>query len=239
MAIAVASLTSGTDTSNVATSYVTASVTLNLNELGLIGVYRTIAASPAPTATVAWTAGASWTQVADIGFNTNALPTLRLTVFRYLGAAVTGTITITESGAGTNMAWAVAQVTGTDTSGTNGSGAIVQSPTNFLDSNATSISVTTSAPAANNAMMAFALSGGAGALTAGSGYTILHDVAMTLPSDEAGSEYNLTPSGTSVSISGVSGKWGIVAVEILAAAAAARGRTAQNYSQAVQRASVW
>jgi hypothetical protein len=78
---------------------------------------------------------AAWAQVATVAFDSVAQPHKRLSVFRALSAAPgSGPITITFATAQANCQWIVAQWTGVDTSGTNGSSAIVQTGTARGDS---------------------------------------------------------------------------------------------------------
>lgn len=92
--------------------------------------------------------GMAWVLVADVIYDTTSTSRKRLSVFRAMVAsgATTGATTITYSGqAQTAAAWTIDEVTGMDTSGTNGSGAIVQSNTNKDETlTATALTVTLS-----------------------------------------------------------------------------------------------
>lgn len=136
MTISGALLTNNGDTTN-ASSYATASVTPTSNALVLVAVVNTKASAP-DTPTLSGN-GLTWVQIGTVTFDTVASPTKRLTVFRALGASPSaGAITIDFGGASqTGCAWVVSEYTGVDTTGTNGSGAVVQSTTNNGNSSTT------------------------------------------------------------------------------------------------------
>lgn len=128
MAISMSALSGGTGGSNTdATSYATGSVTLTANRLYLISVSNRKTGSSPDTPTIT-----GWTQVAT---QLNVAPNERCTVLRQLpGSDSTGTHTIDFGGATQlNCQWAIIEITGHDTSGTNGSGAIVQSKSGQAD----------------------------------------------------------------------------------------------------------
>jgi galactose oxidase-like protein/Big-like domain-containing protein len=78
---------------------------------------------------------AAWTQVATVAFDDVAQPHKRLSVFRALSSAPGGgPLRITFDATQANCQWIVAQWTGVDTSGTNGSKAIAQTGTARGDS---------------------------------------------------------------------------------------------------------
>ena len=120
------------------------SFTLGANELGLAAVVnmRDDVGSPPGTVTISQT-GVTWVEIANVLFHTIATPVIRLTLLRAMEAGShTSAATVTVSG--TQQAYwdfAFHKVTGCDTSGTSGSGAIVQSATNRVNANATSLTV--------------------------------------------------------------------------------------------------
>lgn len=141
MAIAATHLTTSSSGTN-ATSYTTASITPTANALVLIAVGQEISGTPAVPAISG--AGLTWVEIANCYFD-QAGTQSRLTLFRALGASPTsGALTIDFSGVTqAGCEWSVAEFTGVDTSGTNGSGAIVQSAkTAEPGSAATSITAT-------------------------------------------------------------------------------------------------
>jgi Domain of unknown function (DUF1929)/Invasin, domain 3/Bacterial Ig-like domain (group 2) len=83
----------------------------------------------------------AWETVATLDFDTQVSPGKRLVIFRALSASPgSGPITIKFSGSISNVQWIVSQWTGVETSGTNGSGAIVQTGASRSDG-ATSLAV--------------------------------------------------------------------------------------------------
>jgi hypothetical protein len=132
VAIAFSSLTDNSSASD-ATTYATASVTLTANRLYLLFVSHRTTTGPV-TAATATSTGATWVAIDSQGFNNDDGTGLnRITVLRTMvGSDQTGAITIAFGGqTQLGAAWAVIEVTGMDTSGTNGSGAIVTSNKNL------------------------------------------------------------------------------------------------------------
>ncbi len=83
----------------------------------------------------------AWEPVTSVDFDTQGVPTKRLTLFRAMSAAPgSGPLTITFSSSVSNAQWIVSQWDGVETSGANGSGAIAQTGTGRSDG-ATSLAV--------------------------------------------------------------------------------------------------
>lgn len=152
MAITASHLTdgySGTD----ANSYATASVSPTANSLVLLKVYHALSTGSITTPTAS---GAGLTFTAVQTLTQGADPVRRITIFRGLSASPSsGAITIDFGGqTQDNCTWSVDEFAGIDTSGSNGSGAIVQSGTESKNNSSpgTGVTVTLSAFAdANNA----------------------------------------------------------------------------------------
>src|SRR3990172_9474633 len=134
MAVTQTALTPGTDNTNASTS-TTASVTPAVNELVLfaVNVYFTVQQASAPAVTPTFNGtGLTFVEIARKEFwpiSSDWWNTIYL--FRAMGSAITGgTITI-NAGALTmdTCTWELSSFAGVDTSGTHGSGAIVQSAT--------------------------------------------------------------------------------------------------------------
>lgn len=110
-----------------ATSYATASVTPNSNKLELLCVGNQVSSGTPNTPTVTGD-GLTWVQVATKLATASGLR--RATLFRALGTPSTGALTIDMAGqTQVRAGWSWAELSGTDTTGTNGSGALVQSGT--------------------------------------------------------------------------------------------------------------
>ena len=176
MAITESPLTSGQSAVDV-TNATTASVTIIANQLALLTVGVGSAAGTPNTPTVTMT-GATWVAAVTrihAGGNYGAW------IFRTMvGSNTTGTITINfATQTQDRINWSLAQFDGVDTSGTDGSGAVVQTNTAF---NATTTAATVtlaSAIGAGNATYGGFLSETSGAFTAGSGYSLIHNVSWT------------------------------------------------------------
>jgi Invasin, domain 3 len=126
-------LTAGSDITNQKI-YTTASIAPAANTLVTIAVigHTSTAASPSPTVTGGGMS--AWVEVATTTFNSVATPLKRMSIFRAMSAAPgSGPITISFPTTESNAAWVVSQWSGVDQTGTNGSGAIVQTVTNRAD----------------------------------------------------------------------------------------------------------
>jgi hypothetical protein len=126
-------LTAGSDITNQRI-YTTASIAPAANALITIAVigHTSLAVSADPTITGGGVS--AWTVVASTTLDPLATPHKRMTVYRAMSAAPgNGPITITFSTTQSNAAWIVSQWTGVDQTGSNGSGAIVQTKTAGAD----------------------------------------------------------------------------------------------------------
>lgn len=216
MAIAFAALTAGTDTTDDADSAV-ASVTVTAGRLQLLticsradAVQPTISSIGVPTGS-----GIVWTLIGTaVDFDASGS---RRTLFLYRGmatATATGGFTITWGGTQTAKSWALDEVTGMDATGTQGSGAIVQSASN-MGASVTSLTVTLGAFSnANNATYGAFGNAGEGALTAGAGFTRIGNQQVAGECG-VGTEYQLA-NDTTVNMSNSTMDIGGIAVEIKA-----------------------
>lgn len=134
MTVTVTHLTTASDTSNVA-SISTASISPTAGRLVEVTVLVS-AASPAPSVAVSG-CGLTW----DLVVSNNDSGQRRAFIFRAVGSPTAGALTFTATGnTPTGWAWSVVEFAGLDTSGTNGSGAVVQTA-HGRPASATSISV--------------------------------------------------------------------------------------------------
>lgn len=161
------------------------------NKLYLCSVFGTSAGGGAITVTgITGGAGMTWVKVAEAQFKTVSSPVATVAVFRALvtSGAGGGNITFTYSvvaETGLMQCWEFSNV---DTSGTNGSGAIVQSDTFANDSTAAPvITLATFASSINAAFGAFSDGEQSGTLVEGSGFT-----KGTMPSATTLSEWKNT-----------------------------------------------
>ena len=175
MSIAALNLTSGGSTTD-GLSYNTASVSPGANRLILVSVFmrKYGGGTFAPTVT-----GNGLTYV-EVGSTTVPNMTGKIYLFRAMGASpTTGAINITDSGTGNcaDITWCVDEFDGVDTSGTDGSGAIVQavSATSATASSGFTITLAALGDATNNATYSAIGNNKFSSTTPGSGYTELSD----------------------------------------------------------------
>lgn len=216
MAIEITGLTQGQDGTDDPDAVVD-SATYTAGRLYLLtlcsradAVQPTISSISAPTGS-----GITWTIIgAANNFDASGS---RRTMFLYRGvpsSTVTSDFTITWGATQTAKTWAVDEVTGMDTTGTQGSGAIVQQVPGS-GAGVTSLSITLAAfTSANNATYGAFGNSGEGALSAGSGFTRIGNQQL---SGEAGlgTEY-LIGNDTSVDMSNGTMDIGGIAIEIKA-----------------------
>lgn len=223
-AISNSSLTKGQDTDGNSTA-TTASITPSANQLILISVSaRTNVTADTNEPTITGN-GLTWVLVNSRIWDTTGASRKRVSVFRAMGSSPsTGAITIDYGGQNqTNIVWTVDQFSGVDTSGTNGSGAIVQSATNKDETVTTgTLTVTLGAfSSTNNATFGAFTSAGANTnvFTPGSGFSIMSMASTT----SGGSEIEIATEYKSTNDTSVDSTWSInselggVAVEIKSA----------------------
>jgi hypothetical protein len=195
-----------------ATSFTTGSVTPTADRLQLLAVVNT-KSSTATLPTVSGD-GLTWVQVATCTYDSSTAK--RLTLFRALGASPsTGSLTIDFGGTTqTGIGWSWVEVSGTDTSGTNGSGAIVQAVCGTEATTATpSVTLSAFGNAANATYGAFGI-GTNPTCTAGTGFTKAGSFSHTTPASAICSEYQ-TANDTSVDLTWSASNTGLgIGVEI-------------------------
>lgn len=215
--MAVSATNKATAGNNVdASSFATASITPTANKLILAWVYSI--AATAPNVATATGNGLTYVQI-DSQLDTDSVR--RITLFRAMGSSPSsGAITFDFAGqTQTGCAWSVVEYDGTDISGTNGSGAIVQSAKNSSTA-ATSLTVTLAAFSSTNNGTA----GGfgiplntAGQPAAGSGFAATGQVNQASPNLSIGSEFRNDNDTTVNMTSGAASiPWVGIAVEIKA-----------------------
>ena len=209
MALAVTQLTSGTSTTN-STTVVTSSVTPTADALVLLAVFGRVNNTPPSGVT-----GNGLTWVMIDSSSTSALSLRNISLWRALGSSPSaGAITVTWVGTQTEKAWSVFEITGVDTSGTNGSGAIVQSVKNGDPANSNSPTLTLSAfGSANNMAVGFFHHFANEVTTPGSGFTEIHDLQLSESAAGNQTEYKLNDTTVDASWATVS-DWLGIAVEV-------------------------
>ena len=182
MAIVVTSLTKGTDTDGNSTA-TTASVTIPANCLATLRVNSrtSIGAGTTPNTPTATSTGAVWEAIhateGNTEYDNSSSSRKKLSVLRTMVASdQTSAVTIDFGGQNqTDVEWSIEVTDATvDTSGSNGSGAVVQ-VVKGTDANGGAITVNLGAFGnVNNATMGFfANDSGTGTMTAGSGFAAL------------------------------------------------------------------
>lgn len=203
------------------TSYTTNSKTATANALQLVSVTQ-YGAVGGITIT-------NFTEVLHIDFDSIAVPLQRTTILRYLGSSFTSALTINCPVGNLDIIYTWDEFTGVDTSGTNGSGAIVQSNSARSDSGTPFTVTLSSSIGANNAVFyASGLGTSGGTWTAGSGYNLINGEDETVQGISFGTQWLLPGTTTpSMTYSGGAQVYGALALEI-AVASAGGGRTTKN-----------
>jgi hypothetical protein len=205
-------------TSNVASYATSSSFTPTANALVLCGVVNSKASTP-DTPTVSGN-GLTWVQIATVTFGTIASATIRATLFRALGAGPTNGAT-TADFAGVNQTGAhvfVGQFRFADTTGTNGSGAIVQSTTNRADSGANPVITLSALASARNGVFGWlgnAVNGFGG--TNETNWSEDYDGGYNTPATGGYATHISPTSDNTVNVTMTAANWGGIAVEVKAA----------------------
>lgn len=178
MAITIASQDSGA-TGSFNPSFTTNSATVNANKLQLFFLRGTRSAVDPQTPSDVANGANKMALIGSVGYHSTAAPIKRLFVYRYLGSGFTGGWTVTVAAPGwTSASWSWMELDGIDTSGTNGSGAIVQSGST-AGAGVTSFTI----DLANLTNASNALVGGYGSanntddFTVGGSFTLMHNIS--------------------------------------------------------------
>ena len=217
MAISFDNLTNGV--ANDVTTIDTASITPSANKLVLLSVTARNGIPSEPATPTITGNGLTWVLVDSIYYVTSGASRRKQFVFRAMGASPsTGAITI-NFGETTTILWSVDQATGADVSGTNGSGAIVQSATNKDEASSTSLTVTLSAfgNTGNATFGSFGASNQTLGISPGDGFSELSENAGTFSTKQEVEWKATNDTSVDISYSSQTGVGG-VAIEIKAAA---------------------
>lgn len=194
-------------------TYDTASITAPAGTWLVIGVTNTGAASQDPTS-VAAVAGNLSLSLIGAAFTVTATNNTRMSVWAvYCAASFSGVIRITFPGTATACAWAPLVLTGASQSST-----VVQISAGAV---ATGTAVAANALAAfehaGNLCVCFIATRDAGAITAGTGFTVHGQASAGSPVLKIGSESAKNDNTADATIA-VSAAWGAIALEVRAAA---------------------
>lgn len=225
MAVAVTNILGGTDEDGNSSS-TTASFTPSANKLQFLTVGSRTGITADPNQPTVTGDGLTWVVVNSVVYDTTSASRRRQTVFRALGASPsTGSLTIDFGGQNqTDVVWILDEASGMDTTGTNGSGAVVQSVTNKDETGtATSLTVTLAAfGSADNATYgSFGWDGSTSTGTQGSGFTLLKTQNDTGTDISSLTEFkNTNDTSVDATFSPAVGVVGGIAIEIKAATVA-------------------
>lgn len=213
MAITATNMTAAKDDTD-AGSYTTASVSFVANRLYLLSVASH--GSPSLAHSIVASGTLTLVEIANIQFNTIASPSKRISVWRTMPSSNT-TTTIQWDNNGGSMShgfWSIEEFDGVDTSGTFGSGAIVQSATNRADTGS-SLTVTLAAfGSATNAGYGWFVRAENQDMTEGSGFTKLSEITgAESPTTSTLSEWKINDTTVDCSFA-TSGANAGIAVEI-------------------------
>ena len=174
MAVTINFLTQGL-TDAAQSVFTTASVAPASNRLLLLTVVGRRISGGIPAAPTISGNGLTWVEIDSNAFDTIGTPLQRVTVYRAMGASPSsGVVTITWPSDVDKSQWTLTEYIGIDTSGTNGSGAIVQSVSDIGGPISTSFSITLSAfSSAENATVGSFGNNTSSPRAAGSGFAIV------------------------------------------------------------------
>lgn len=227
MAVAATLLTSGTGSGGTASGFTTASVSPTAYALQLLFIHLSRGGSTNPTAPTTLTGnGLTWVLVTSSAYDAAGVGRAGMWVYRALGSApTTGTLVVSGMGADSSSAltYSWVQVTGVNSSGTHGSGAIVQTGFSSISTSDTPVATLSAFGSANNATIGWLFYRGTPSFapSAGSGFTSLASDYVGGTRIASGVEFKAS-NDTSVDMSfaagGGAGAGAIMGMEIKAAA---------------------
>lgn len=208
----------GSATTSGATSYSTGSVTPTANALVIVTVINTKASAP-DTPTVSQN-GHAYVQMDTVTFNTIASPVTRATTFRASQSSPgAGAVTADFGGATqTGCIIEVVEFWGADTSGSDGSGAVVQHVAWNRADSTTNPTLTITTPSSTNNAIFFAVADSVSSAsdnTPPAGYTEIEELNYGTPAAGGAFYYqNWTPAQTTITSTATSRNWATTAIEI-------------------------
>jgi hypothetical protein len=205
-----------------ATTYASASFTPVADRLYLLAVCHSDAAPETTVPTITTTTGLTFVQVgSSIAFDTIASNLHRITLFRAMkpSGLSAGTYTVTLADAGTGCAAILAEVTGINTTGTDGANAIGVVGTGAANGTANPFVSLAGLSQTYNGVFACVGSDIATAPTPESGYTALSDPDYATPTTGLFAEWKASNFGgtDSPACTLAASDWGAIAVELVAA----------------------
>lgn len=202
------------------TSFVTGSVAIGTSELGIVGVISCIGGATGTTPTTVAGTGLSFTQFGT-AFDFTVSPARRISLWRAMpGSAFSNTITLTFGATQTSVLWSVFKFAGVDTSGSNGSGAIVQVTTG-ASGVGTAIAANVLSAFEHSKNLCVAINGSsqtAPTITEGDGFTLIGTNTIGTTPARIHSQHRLNTTAATATLSS-SIDWGSVAFEVKSAVA--------------------
>lgn len=177
----------------------TGSFTVTANRLALAALACSDGTDPTEAPSSVTQGGLTWVKVANLN---NEGGFRDLSVWRSMGAApTTTTMTFTFGATKTGCIWAISEFANVDTSGTNGSGSIVQSTTTQTSPDTTALSATLAAfGSANNATYSAIQLNNNPAITPDTSFTELSDGLVATPNTRLETQFlatnDTTPNNT-------------------------------------------
>jgi RHS repeat-associated protein len=222
--VSATSLTTGTDTDGNSTA-TSASISPSANKLILLTVNSRTGISANPNQPTITGNGLTWTAVGSVVYDDTSSSRRRITLFRAMSTSTSaGTISMSFGGQNqTDVHWAVDQISGVNTSGTNGSGAIAQSATNFDDTftqNSLTVTLSAFSDIHNATYGAFANDFSPDPGVAGSGFSVVSTVSLGSGNAQSTLTEFKTTNDTTVDSSialGQTGDLGGIAIELKSA----------------------
>lgn len=213
-AITVNSLTSGTSSAD-ATTYATSAFTATNNCLVLAGVHsrRASGSGSVVNATIPDAGGLTWEEVAVVEDGVNR----QIIILRSMASSASSSAqTLTFTGeTQSQCSWSIAEFCGVDTSGTNGSGAIVQAPTGTTGTGTSSLITLSALTSASNLAYGLTAHAATSATAPGTDFTEIHEQPQAETGSNTQTEYKLNETSVTTSWSG-SVSWMALAAEIKA-----------------------
>lgn len=209
MAIAATTLTDSGSESDT-NAYSTASVSPTGNALILACVAtRGVGGVAGDTPTSVTGNGLTWEEV-----DSHITNSVRVSIFRAMGASPSsGAVTFNFSGNQGNATWAIVQVTGVTTGGSNGADAVVQPTTNGGTATSGTVTLSTFLHANNRPFAFFAIEAAEGLLP--SNFTELSDNNTGAPVHASAAEWHDTTADTTADYSWTSSvPWAAIALEL-------------------------
>lgn len=209
----------------------TASVTLTNNNLELLKINSRLSSGNGPGAVASISGNGTWVRVLSQAYGpvTGSGTAEILEVWRAMGTGSSGVVTINYTGTNPDVTWAVDQFSGTDLTGSNGSGAIgiTASNSGLNTSSPATVTMGTFGSASNGTYGAIGECCADSSITANGSMTQL---SRTITSPTSLSEWavgNISP--VTATFTGTS-TWGAIGIEIKAGATGRRDVRALEYS---------